>query len=634
MSGSIDAEILDSPQTQPGGNGRIAALDGLRAIAVLAVILFHTSSAPLAGGYLGVDVFFVLSGFLIAGILVDQFGRDARIGLTDFWLRRARRLAPALLVLLLVIAMARLAVPQAEPGLWRGQILAALTYTTNWFQIATGADYFNQFGEQSPLLHTWSLAIEEQFYLGFAVLLVMVVPRLRLRGLLWLFSVLALLSAGWMFWQADRNPVWAYYSTGTRVQALLVGAGLAVLVRHSTKWWTAPGSRRRAVVGWTSAGGLAVAMVFPGSTTSMLRGGFLVVAFLTAGLIWGLLVPGGLSRLFAWRPLAALGTISYGVYLWHWPVFLWLQPQGEATLAREAWAAGVSVILAAASYVLVERPIRQGRFTRTRPRTQWLSYAVAAAVIAGLALLPARTLPADQALRWPPSGDIPKRIMVAGDSTMFALGSRFPSTRYPETTVGGPTAIGCGLVTVPYMHEGSPVSASQCDDWQRTWQQELTQRQPQVVVVGSPVWDSFDRAVQGLTRPPGTPEFDQAYTAAFRDAAIVAGDQGRVPVYVLGIPCMAARIDQVVLNDPTRIAYLNGLVRSAVQDLPNTHFVDLAPLTCAADGTAVVVRDGRVLRDDGVHWTSAGAEEVWSMLLQRMVADGAASTSATPGISP
>jgi len=626
MSAGVDQEVLDSPAAQPGAVGRIPALDGLRAVAVLAVMLFHTASAPLRGGYLGVDIFFALSGFLIAGILLDQRRRSGRIYLGDFWLRRARRLAPALLLLLLLLCVARFAVPHPAADLWRADILAALAYLTNWFQVVTGADYFNQFGQVSPLLHTWSLAIEEQFYLGFALFLAFVLRRAKEHIVFASFVLATLISAVWMALIADRDPVWAYYSTGTRVQALLVGAILALAVRRSPKWWAPKPGRGRELMGWTGLAVLALALVVPPTTVVMFRGGFLVVAVASAAVIWAALAPTRVSRLLRWRPLVALGVVSYGVYLWHWPIFLWLETPGETALTRQLWAIMLSILAAVISYLVLERPIRQGRFSGLSARRQWGWYAVAAAIIAALAMLPARTPPPDQALSWPPADAIPQDILLAGDSTMFALGSRFPQQRYPDVTVGGPTRIACGLVNIEYMHEGQPVDASKCYDWPKQWLAERAERAPEVAVIGSPVWDSFDRSLAGASKAPGTSEFDAAYVAAFVEAARIAGDDGRIPVYVLGLPCMDAKIDQAILNDPQRTAYLSGLVEQSTKQTPNVHYVDLRPLTCRDDGTAVVYRNGRLLRDDGVHWTAAGAEEVWSLLLQRMLADARAET--------
>lgn len=634
MSATAGQDTLDTDATRPGGPGRIPALDGLRAVAVLAVMLFHTSSAPLVGGFLGVDVFFVLSGFLIAGILLDQREYTGRVRLGDFWLRRARRLAPALLLLLLLLCLARLAVPHPQAETWRADILAALTYTTNWFQIASGADYFNQFGVQSPLLHTWSLAIEEQFYLGFALFLVLVLKRASLRMCVITFTALAVVSAAWMFSLSSHQPVWAYYSTGTRVQALLVGAALAGLVRLSGPWWSPRASPLRSVTGWLGVAGLAAAFTLHIPTQTMFRGGFLVVALATGAVIWGALGSTSKANILAWRPLVALGVISYGVYLWHWPVFLWLQARGEAPVTRQVWAMVVSIGLAAASYALVEKPLRQGWFTALPVRAQWGLYAIAAVVVAGLALFPARTLPADETLTWPIAEAVPERIFVGGDSTMFALGSRFPLDRYPGTEIGGPTAIGCGLIKGPYIHEGVQIDPTDCYDWPAAWRVEMDQRDPQVSVIGSLVWDTFDRAIGGAGYAPGTTEFDDTYVAAFREAIDVAGASGRVPVYVLGVPCMDALIDQSILNDAKRTQYLAGLVRRAASDVPNAHYVDLAGLTCRGDGTAIVFRDGRQLRDDGVHWTQAGADDVWSWVLNQMVADGVPGRGATPSMTP
>ena len=637
MSAAAGHTLLDGSRAQPGGTGRIPSLDGLRAIAVAAVMLFHTAGSPFAGGYLGVDIFFVLSGFLIAGILVDQWHRAAGIALTEFWLRRARRLAPALLLLLLTLAVARLAVAQTSTWQWRAELFAALTYTTNWFEIVSGADYFAAFGVQSPLLHTWSLAIEEQFYLLFAVALLFLLPRLRRRGLVLGLSTGVVLSAVWMAVQAGSDPVAAYYSTFTRIQALLVGAVLAVIVRSPGHLWWAPSSTlTRATTGWLASAILAGFVVVDVPMSVMFHGGFLTVAVVSALLIWSLLGPAGVTRVLSWRPLVLVGTVSYGVYLWHWPIFLWLGTQQEASIGLQIWAMVLTIAVAMVSYVAVERPIRQGRFSRLRPRAQWTVYAIGAAFVAGLALLPARVPSVDGELVWPAPSQVPARVFVGGDSTMFALGGHFPSSTYPDTTVGGPTAIGCGLVNMSYDYEGSPVTADQCFSWPDEWERERRDRNPDVAVIGSAVWDSFNRSIDGVAVPPGDPAFDEPFKQAFRRAIQIAGDEGRVPTYVLTIPCMNARIDQEILNDPERTRYLSALIGQAVAEEPNAHVIDLEALTCRPDGSAVVFRDGVLLRDDGVHWTQAGAREVWSLILEQIAADGVTDTSvgSLPSPSP
>jgi peptidoglycan/LPS O-acetylase OafA/YrhL len=620
---SSATERLDTSQTDPGRPGRIAALDGLRGIAVVAVLLFHTAGAPLAGGYLGVDVFFVLSGFLIAGILLDSWDRGHGLELKTFWLRRARRLAPPLLVLLLALSLARVAVPQIAVDLWRADILAALTYTTNWFLIFTGAAYFDEFGVASPLMHTWSLAIEEQFYLGFAVVLLLLVPRLP-RGQVGLVLAVATIgSAAWMAIASAWDESWAYFSTGTRIQALLVGALLALWVRRSDgRWWSPNQSRRRDVLGWMAAAGLAVCLVIPDGQALMFRGGFLLVAFFVAGIIWSALAPGRMASVLSWRPLVAVGVISYGIYLWHWPLFLMLGTNDPATgITRQVWAFLLTGAAAAASYVLVERPVRQGRFTRLSQSRQWLAYAGTTVVIVGLAMLPARTPAADIDLPWPDAASVPGSVMVAGDSTMLRLWDQFPSDRYPQATVGGPARLGCGFVGIPSVYGSQIRSQDECAGWQQTWQQEVAARNPDVAVVGSVVWDVFDRYIDGEAKGPGTPEFDTAFLAGYREAVLIAGDNGRIPVYLVGQPCMATSTSGDVLNDNDRTGALDVLIQASVQGMSNAHFVDIRPLTCDANNTTITSRNGRMLRDDGVHWIQAGSDEVWSKVLSQVAAD-------------
>ena len=629
------AKVLDSADVAPGSGGRIVSLDGMRGIAVLAVMLFHTASMPLAGGYLGVDVFFVLSGFLIGGILLDQHQRSGHVVLGSFWLRRARRLAPPLLVLLLVLAVVRLVTIQPDAGTWRADILAALTYTTNWFQIISGGDYFAQFGVESPLVHTWSLAIEEQFYLGFALLMALLLPRLSRAAVAALITVMALASAVLMV-LASADVTWTYYSTFTRIQALLIGVLLSMVVRRDQRWWQPARSRTRTAIGVVAGLGIAVLFVAPDQQDFMFRGGYTLVALLTAAVIWAVLAPGALTSMLAWRPLVALGVISYGVYLWHWPIFQWLGTRRDAGIDEQVVAIVLTILVSVASYCLIERPIRQGRFTRWRQWRQWIAYAAVAVVVAGLSLLPARTPPPSTELVWPAADQIPRTMFGAGDSSMLALGVPFPQSRYPETLLWGPVEMGCGIVDEPYMMQGVETPTQErCLTWRSIWRERFAENDAQVSIISSWVWDAYDRSVDGVARPPGTPEFDDSYTAAFTQAATIASDNGRIPVYILGVPCMAAEQSyHLVLNDPARIQRLNNLLRTVVAQVPNARFVDMAPLTCNPDGSGVRFRNGQELRDDGVHWTPAGAEQVWAMLLARMVADGVPGTRPAPTMTP
>ncbi len=476
MSGLIGTSA-DRPDVRPGASespagSRIAGLDGLRGVAVLAVLLFHTGAAPLEGGFLGVDVFFVLSGFLIGGLLVDELSRRGGIALGSFWLRRARRLAPALLLLLLTVGLARIAVPHDDSGTWRAEMLAALTYTTNWFEILTGGDYFAEFGAAQPLVHTWSLAIEEQFYVAFALLMALVLKRAQKPTTLAVLVLLAVGSAVWMAAVATASPLLAYYGTTTRIQALLVGACLAVLSRSS---WASGvlGTRRRGsgqAVSLFAALLLCGMFVIPPSIDLMYRGGFFVAAIATALVIQGVISGTVLATALSWRPLVALGTVSYGVYLWHWPIYLMLGTEEPgAGFLSQLWAFVLTIFVAALSFVALERPIRKGRFVRLGPAKQWGAYGAVASVVVVLALLPGRVSPSVSAMTWPPGSEVPRRIMVAGDSTMITLEKHFPFDRYPDTVVGGPLALGCGIVDRPFLRDGVVQDPVKCRGWRDSW---------------------------------------------------------------------------------------------------------------------------------------------------------------------
>ena len=372
------------------------ALDGLRAVAVLAVMLYHGGVSWTVGGFLGVDVFFVLSGFLITSLLVKEWSRTGRIGLRAFWLRRARRLLPAVILMLLAVLAYAVVVPQQQAGL-RGASLSTLAYVSNWWFMLSGQSYFAQFVEPSMLRHTWSLAIEEQFYILFPLVLVALLGRLRLRTPTLRVVLLggAITSAVLMaaLYDPASDPSRAYYGTDTRMQALLLGAVLALspsLLRPRKALYARVGGRLVPVpgaglLGVVALGGLlAMVVVARELAPWMYRGGFLLAAALSAVVIASVTAAprSALGRVLSWRPVVAVGVLSYGLYLWHWPVFIALSHDrtgldGPSLLfARFA----VTGVLALVSFRLVEEPIRTQRLQRRFTPTQWSRTVVAATV--------------------------------------------------------------------------------------------------------------------------------------------------------------------------------------------------------------------------------------------------------------
>ena len=356
---------------------RIPGLDGVRALAVTTVVVFHLVPGTLIGGYLGVDIFFVVSGFLITTLLLRERAATGRISLRGFWSRRARRLLPALALLLLVSCTAALAVGgDALVGLGT-QVVGALTFSSNWLFIAGGSSYFDETVPE-VFRNLWSLAVEEQFYVVWPLLVVVLLVRLPRWARLALIGILAIASAVWMgiaYSPLDATRV--YYGTDTHAFGLAIGAFLAVLtdrdpeargVTGRVHRWTVVPLGAVAVVGL-----LALAALMPGDLDATYRGGLALVAVLTAAVVAALLVPGSpVARVLDLAPLRWIGARSYGIYLWHWPVFVLL---GSAlpTWPRDglqAWALGgiaLAITLAAAmlSYRFVEQPIRRHGFRGT-----------------------------------------------------------------------------------------------------------------------------------------------------------------------------------------------------------------------------------------------------------------------------
>ncbi len=358
--------------TRPGG--RIEGLDGLRGLAVLAVVAFHLWPSRVPGGFLGVDVFFVLSGFLITTLLLRERSRDGHVDLPHFWQRRARRLLPALVTVVTVsVAAAWTVSADLLVGIGR-QVLGALTFSSNWLEAAAGSDYFDR---TAPTLFEtfWSLAVEEQFYLLWPIVFGTILAlartrRHRTRVALALAAGSALLMA--ILYTPGANPTRVYYGTDTHLFGLMLGAALAFASDGRGTVLAGPRWRPlRNAAGFAALAGLGVLVaVVDSGQASTYRGGIALASVLTAVVVACL--PGDANALQAVHrlpPLVWVGQRSYGIYLWHWPVIL----IATAALPAVAPGAGPSTAvvvttlvltfgLSAASYRWIETPVRRDGF--------------------------------------------------------------------------------------------------------------------------------------------------------------------------------------------------------------------------------------------------------------------------------
>jgi peptidoglycan/LPS O-acetylase OafA/YrhL len=381
-----------------GPKGRAPGLDGVRALAVLAVLAFHEQFAAFPGGFLGVDVFFVLSGYLITDLLVSQWDRRGYLDLRGFWVRRARRLLPALAVVLVTVTAGVAVIEPGQLGAIRPALVAAVTYSSNWWQAAQHQSYFTGYGPPSPLQHLWSLAIEEQFYLVWPLILIAVLLTCRSRrlraGIAWLAAAASAIAMAAIY-MPGTDPSRVYYGTDTHASALLIGAAIALSFplrqlrtaqREDTLRADIAGLAGIAILAWSMGH-------FSGSDPVLYPAGLLIAALGAGALVLAAATPGSVSGMLSWKPLRWIGVRSYGIYLWHWPVIaLAAAVTGPGSAGVGIWLieTAIAIGLAAASWQWIEEPIIHNGFRAT----VLARYRVVAESVAAARQSPARALPA------------------------------------------------------------------------------------------------------------------------------------------------------------------------------------------------------------------------------------------------
>jgi peptidoglycan/LPS O-acetylase OafA/YrhL len=631
------------------GTQRIGALDGFRAIGLVLIMGFHFGVAGMPGGFVGVDAFYVLSGYLITGLLLGEWARAARIRLGAFWLRRARRLLPALLVVLIVVTLVvRFAYPAGLYPNLRLADLSALFYFSNWWQIADSGNYFVATGPVSPLTHTWSLAVEEQFYLVWplVVLAVLHVGKKFDRGVELLLGVSLLgviASATEMFWLYGprANITRLYFGTDTHAQSILVGAVLACVLtlvqRRRGEDGMAPLARSTpARVAWTVvglagfAGTLALTYSLSGTAAFAYRGGFLLSALSAAAIIVGAVcVAGGpIARLLSVRPLVWMGTVSYGAYLWHYPVFIELDSSRTGTGGASLLAIRMvaTFALATASYYLVERPVMEGVFWKSVKATGPALVAMTVTVVVVVAgttsvasagvstTTPVRStvsiraaLPRAVHARLVSAGAFttqPIRFSLIGDSLAITLsvGLAAGSVHDFGIQVIDQGSFGCDYDTSVAISEGQHVVL---------YADEIARSHPDVVGLLTGRWSITDRVVGGQIVHVGQPAWDDHVVSEYTDIVSFLAQRG-VGVVLFTVPYFAppqAAPDGSVYpeNRPDRVVAFNrDLARVAAASRGKVALMDLTALLCPHGHFQSVV-DGVVTRwPDGVHVTPAG----------------------------
>ncbi|MCP2322282.1 peptidoglycan/LPS O-acetylase OafA/YrhL [Hamadaea flava] len=764
-------------------------LDGVRALAVLAVLLFHAGVRQLPGGFLGVDAFFVLSGFLITSLLLGELRRTGRIALGEFWLRRARRLLPALLAVLVVVALlARTLAGGEELTLVRGDALATLAYVANWRMIYRGTDYFAQNAAPSPLQHTWSLGIEEQFYLCWPVIVIAVIvfaPRLMRRARPYLARpphtrwmhraqkrwprptptgperptqprpasraqqrwarqpstrlarpnqprmvsrtqkrwahptharlarpaqprvarrtqtrwtrpahtrwarttlpgpaqeeaeprqarltqrfgrgiLLALVLAGALasaiaaaLLYRDGDVGRAYFGTDTRAQALLIGCALALVLRARGP---SAGPRIQWVSGVAAALGLVITGFLwaygDGTQAWLYRGGLTLGAIGVAAVLWHVsVVPAGtLSRVLSVAPLVMIGQISYGLYLWHWPLFQLLDADRTGLTGTRLIMLRLAVVLvvATASYWLIERPVRRGvrrpAWFVGRRAAMASALAVTVLVAGTVAAVVSGTRPATVTAAAPvvvfPSGAPSAgasathgpmtragrkpggqpRITILGDSVAWTVGTYLPE--HPGLTVTTRAIQGCGIALLPdILTQGSPhTNYPNCEHWPDRWRSAIRIDDPDVAVILLNRWELMDRRIQGGYQHVGQPAFDAYLSGQLTQGIGIAKSRGaQIVLLTASYTRRSERPDGGLYpeDEPIRVDAWNHLLQATALRFPGqVSVLDLNAVTCPGGRFAWDV-DGLRIRSDGLHFTPPGVQQVIAPWLLPQVA--------------
>jgi peptidoglycan/LPS O-acetylase OafA/YrhL len=667
------------PQGMPAmpSMGYQPALDGLRALSVIAVIFYHAGFSWMHGGFFGVEVFFVVSGFLITSLLLDERDRSGHTNLGQFWLRRARRLLPALFTVLAAVAIwSMFDGTDEQQSQLRRDLPWAVFYGGNWGQIVGGVPYYS--GDPPLLRHVWSLAVEEQWYLLWP--LVFVALRRTKLSRAGTAGLLAAISAAVMLWTYVlhgngpgnvRSPIavlddvdrinFMYLSTVTRAAGLVLGAAAAFVWRP----WRAPGAAK-SQGGWLldGFGMLAVAMLGCIAAVATLTDGYVyqwllalvIVLSLVAVLVAVHPAATWFRATLSWRPLVEIGKRSYGIYLWHWPVFVFAGAY-HGSVARVVVALAVTAVLSEACYRLIELPVRRGDLSRwwrsAGQRRQLPAIGVAATAVAIVAFY-ASVDPFDRAAggddvvfgatldaaaanqptttvagaaQEAAAAQGPRRLVIVGDSQAHALAINLPDGIDDTFDVTDGSVEGCSVYdegALKTERHGYNLSFGRCDGWQEEWADAVERADADIALIVLGAWDVFDFELDdGTDLEFGTPEWDDYVVDDLQSGIDALGATG-ARIALLEVPCM--RPQEVEgsgvpalpeRGDDGRVEHLNELWRQVADANPDTvTFVPGPKEWCDDEDVASDV----AYRWDGVHVYTPGANLIFTTIAPTLLA--------------
>jgi peptidoglycan/LPS O-acetylase OafA/YrhL len=599
--------------------GYLPSLDGLRGIAVAAVVAYHLDFGWAQGGYLGVSLFFTLSGYLISRLMMGEVERTGRVAVGAFWRRRIKRLAPASMVTLTSIV----ALEHLDPSIWsttgfRSSMFGALFHVANWEALISGTGYFDLLGVASPVRHYWSLAIEEQFYLVFPLVVLVLIGSQRKRiDRLVPLAIVGIAISTVLTLLLSSNPERVYLGTDTRMAEILFGVLFGALHHRLGDRL----GRRAASLALPALAIFILAVItLPASSPIISHGGLIV-----GGGIWAVLIVGvahagptsrvGLAGTLAAEPLPYLGRISYALYLTHWPILQVLSQGrlGTGRLATVVIQVGVSVAVASAITFWIERPIRTWRpkITATVP----LAWLTATTVVAGLILLPLPsseasaedlgaplvTVPRGAPVQGAADVDFGDTVAEFGDSVGFT--TFFVSDGWLQENVGvkvvGHAALGCGTMTDIDLQvaPGQPRLKPPPGCLDAAGMAELiAEDTPDVVLYMSLGIDLYDHEIDGEWTSLADPAFQQRYTEVL-SAKLDALESGGATVLIGNVPPtqpIDANGVRVGTDFPERVRVLNDIIAREANERVGTVVLDYAGAVELAEQTVD-------LRPDGVH---------------------------------